>query len=238
MANATLKKELALFNAEYKPTFKSMALNTEFKHIASAYKAGNKAMWQLAISVHKVLTDELWKVLNDFESETAFAKAIGKSSTQVTLYKNAVDFIVNHPDFAITDKDGRLVCGTIPFSKADILSRIKDYDGFCAWVENNYKAEVWTFGDNSIKTMLKAYEKPAIESKDNESDNESDNKHDNRQDTEKVTKDEKMVNIALLDHDGHKMEYDNVPISIFYKVTTLLEEYRQAVYDIDGNKIG
>ena len=238
MANATLKKELALFNTEYKPTFKSMALNTEFKHIASAYKAGNKAMWQLAISVHKVLTDELWKVLNDFESEAAFAKAIGKSNSQVTLYKNAVDFIVNHPDFAITDKEGHLICGTIPFSKADILSRIKDYDGFCNWVQENYKAEVWTFGDNSIKTMLKAYEKPVIETKDSEHDSEQDSEQDSKQDSIKVDKEEKLVNIAIVDHDGNKIEYDNIPISIFYKVTTLLEDYRQALYNAEGDKIG
>ena len=150
----TLRKDLAVLNEEYKPTFKSDALNTEFTRIASAYRAGNKAMWKLAKSVHKVLTDELWKVKGDFQTEGEFAKAIGKSQAQISAYKNAVEFLYNHNDLYQLDGNGDIVTN-IGFSKADILARVDDYDKFDNWVVENYKAHAVEFGDNSIKTMLK-----------------------------------------------------------------------------------
>ena len=226
----TLRKDLAVLNEEYKPTFKSDALNTEFTRIASAYRAGNKAMWKLAKSVHKVLTDELWKVKGDFQTEGEFAKAIGKSQAQISAYKNAVEFLYNHNDLYQLDGNGDIVTN-IGFSKADILARVDDYDKFDNWVVENYKAHAVEFGDNSIKTMLKSYNKPELEDKSQEGIQEG------TQEGTQETKEEAKTSISIILKDGYKVEYDGIPVSIVDKVANLLSEYRQATYDTEGNKI-
>lgn len=233
---ATLKLELAINQDTYKPAYKSEALNKEFLKMASAVRAGNKAMWKFATSVHKVLSDDLWKIQGDFESQAQFAKAIGKSEAQITTYKNAVEFIKKHEDLVKRDKNGDIITG-IPFSKADILSKIENLDEFDKWTQENYKGcHIWEFGDNSIKKMLQAFNKPALENKTDENSNEDSNETTDSKD-EKIKEPEKLTNIAIIDAKGFKVEFDKVPMSIANKALDLLKDYRVATYNPKGEKI-
>ena len=231
---AKLNLELAIAKDTYKPTYKSEALNKEFSKMASAVKAGNKAAWKFATSVHKVLTDELWKIQGDFESQAKFAKAIGKSEAQVTIYKNAVEFIKQHEYLVTRDANGD-INGGIPFSKADILSRIDNLDDFDIWCQENYKGcHIWEFGDNSIKKMYNSFKTPTLEDK--TENNTEDNTEDNTKDKTEVKK-EATRNLSVISHDGYKVDYENIPISIIDKAMNLLAEYRISTYDPNGDKI-
>ena len=233
-----LNLELAIAKDTYKPAYKSDALNKEFSKMASAVKAGNKAAWKFATAVHKVLTDELWKIQGDFESQAKFAKAIGKSEAQVTLYKNAVEFVKQHEELVTRDANGD-INGGIPFSKADILSRIDNLDEFDAWCQENYKGcHIWEFGDNSIKKMYNSYKAPTLEDKtEDKAEDKTEDKAEDKAEDKTENKTEAKRNLSVISHDGYRVEYVDIPISLIDKAMELLSEYRVATYDNEGNKI-
>ena len=166
MANKTLVK-VTKDNA-ITVSFKNAQLTEQVNKIVSAYAMEGKAQWKKAEACYEVINNNLWAKDKDFETEQDFAKFVKVSPAQLSAYKTAVTFIRKHEDLVErSEKTGDILNG-IFMSKAEILGRIKDYEGFNKWCIENYKGEAHTFGDNSLKKLIKIYEAPVIEAKETE----------------------------------------------------------------------
>ena len=152
MDNAIITKENinALQNKELKKNLNAMS---------TAVINGNKASWMYAFHLSNIITGE--QFIDDFKTQTAFAKFIDTSKATITQYVNAVAFVkkMNLVEF---DENRKPLVTLIPCSlgTAYLFSTIpsEDFNDFMIWmweekhIENAYKVSVRT-----LKALIKEY---------------------------------------------------------------------------------
>lgn len=209
-------------------TYKNPELTAAVHTIGNATIVGNMARWQIAKACYNIAQNNLWN--KDFKSQKDFADSIGVANSTITSYKNAVAFTIKHPEMIEVNEIGDIV-GGITVDKADILSKVEDYDGLSAYCVEHEHKEAYTIGDNKLKKVIADYKKTLIEDK------------SNTEDTEETTlnatiSEEKTTKATVIDSNGNRVEYDNIPLSILNRAMDLMSEYVIARYDNEGNKIG
>ena len=217
---------LPLTERKYNNPELTIAVNT----IGNATITGNMATWQIAKACYNIVENKLWN--KDFKSQKDFADSIGYANSTITGYKNAVAFTMIHPDMVDTDENGNVIAG-ITVGKADVLSKIDNYDALVTYCLDTEHTEPHKLGDNKLKKVISEFKK-AIEKKDTENTENTENAI-----TGNVERTENTENIVVTyGKTGIRFECDNVPISIINRVGDLLKEYIVATYDKEGNKIG
>ena len=214
-------------------TYKNPELTNKVHIIGQATIDGNIAIWKMAQACYDIVENKLWD--KDFKNQNDFAKSIGKDTSTITCYKNAVAFIRIHPDMVERDDDNNIV-GGITTNKADILSRVENYDGLVAYCIDKHSTEPYKLGDNALKKVISEFKKSLI------TDNTTDNTEDKKEDTPNVVvknaSEGKTSNVAFKDLDiGLKYEYAGVPLDIVQRVCELLKPYMVAQYNKEGEKI-
>ena len=152
MDNAIITKDNinALQNKELKKNLNAMS---------TAVINGNKASWLYAFHLSNIITGE--QFIDDFKTQTAFAKFIDTSKATITQYVNAVAFVKKMKLVDFDDNNKPLVT-LIPCSlgTAYLFSTIPadDFNDFMVWlweqkhIENAYSVSVRT-----LKALIKEF---------------------------------------------------------------------------------
>lgn len=152
MDNAIITKENinALQNKELKKNLNAMS---------TAVLNGNKASWLYAFHLTNIINGE--QFVDDFKTQTAFAKFIDTSKGTITQYTKAVEFVkkMNLVEF---DENKKPLVTLIPCTlfTAYLFSTIpsEDFNDFMVWlwdekhIENPYGLSV-----RKLKALMKEY---------------------------------------------------------------------------------
>ena len=186
---------------------KSAPLKKELNNISRALEKGKKATWEIAQGYANIVNNKLWE--RDFNSQNKFAEFVGMTSGGMSQFVNAVKFREEHPDIDTT------------VSKSYLLGTIKDFSAVSDYVYTEYKCNIWELSDNSLKAVIREYDK-MLEDK-------------NKEATEEATE-EKTVIITVINADGYKVLCE-MPESIAKEIENMCHDYIIGTYDKDGNKI-
>ena len=195
---------------------KSAPLKKELNTISRALEKGKKATWEIATSYANIVNNKMWE--RDFTSQNKFAEFVGMTSGGMSQFVNAVAFKEKHPEIDTT------------VSKAYILGSIKDYDAVSDYVYTEYKCNIWELSDNSLKGVIRDYNK-MIEAKSTEETLET-------EETKKTEepKEVKNVTITIINKDGYKILCD-MPEDIAKEIENMCHDYIVGTYDKDGNRL-
>ena len=198
---------------------KSAPLNRELNTISRALEKGKKATWEIAQGYANIVNNKLWE--RDFNSQNKFAEFVGMTSGGMSQFVNAVKFREEHPEIDTT------------VSKSYILGTIKNFSDVSDYVYTEYKCNIWELSDNSLKAVIREYDK-MLEDKTKE---EKEEKEETKEETKKETKEEKNVAITIINEDGYKI-LCNMPESIAKEIELMCHDYIIGTYDKEGKKIG
>lgn len=218
-----------------KRTYNNPELTNAVHAIGEATIKGNMERWKIAKACYDIASNNLWN--KDFKSQKDFADSIGYANGTITALKNAVAFTIMHEDMIEKDEDGNII-GGITVDKADILSKVENYDEFNAYCIDHEHKEAHTIGDNKLKKIVAEYKKSLIEDKTSDTKDTNENTTDTPKATVKNVSEGKTSNVAFKDLNiGIKFEYENVPTNIVQRVCELLKPYKVAEYNKDGEKV-
>ena len=202
-------------NATKLANLKSAPLKKELNTISRALEKGKKATWEIAQGYANIVNNKLWE--RDFNSQNKFAEFVGMTSGGMSQFVNAVKFRDEHPEIDTT------------VSKSYILGTIKDFKAVSDYVYTEYQCNIWELSDNSLKSVIRDYDK-MIENKEKET------SEDTSEDTSKEATEEKTVVITVINADGYKVLCE-MPESIAKEIENMCHDYIVGTYDKDGNKI-
>lgn len=141
--------EVMVFSNESINALRNPQLKKSLRAMLAALQTGRKSVWKYAESVHAIVTNETF--VEDFETQTTFAKYVGLSKATITNYIKAVDFA--------NGDDGKAMLGTvqdaITVGKAYMLSsltheQLADFISFYQTEGINLTA----ISDKALKDML------------------------------------------------------------------------------------
>lgn len=166
-------------------------LQVNVNSMIKALNTIDKSTWQYAISLHRIIKEELYK--DDFKNIKEFSQFIDFSQSNITKYVQAVDFSIN-----VLSKDYTI--GSISLSKCYILSCLNDnYNDFITFYKENTKEELTNISKNKLEDLIKLYKK----SLDNVVDNENENGENENQ---KELSDDDIIEFTI-DKVNYQMPY-------------------------------
>lgn len=134
-------------------TLVNKELGKELDNIQSAIATGNNCVWDVARGYANIVNNELFE--EDFEDKKTFSEFVGVSSTTMTQYTKAVEFVDLNKEIEWIDR--------LTVNKAYILSTIDDLGEFINWLKAEKDVEVWEVSDKALKSLYKEYSKPVEE---------------------------------------------------------------------------
>ena len=152
--------EITTYTKESIATLKNTQLKKSLTTMLTASNAGRSALWKYARAVHAIITNNTF--VDDFESQTAFARYIDVSKSTITNYVKAVDFI-NRED--VKEFFGNDV-ESLTVGKAYMLSTLDEDDlrDFLDFIEHE-DFRIFDISDRALRDTLRElyYEKDSAE---------------------------------------------------------------------------
>ena len=192
MDNAIITKENinALQNKELKKNLNAMS---------TAVINGNKASWMYAFHLSNIITGE--QFIDDFKTQTAFAKFIDTSKATITQYVNAVAFVkkMNLVEF---DENKKPLVTLIPCSlgTAYLFSTIPadDFNDFMVWLwEQKHIENAYNISVRTLKALIKEFYADDEEQETETQETETQETETQETETE-IIRDEVIANIKAL----------------------------------------
>lgn len=150
--------EIKTYTKESIASLKNSALKKSLNIMLNASNSGRMALWKYARAVADIIKKESF--VDDFETQTAFARYIDVSKSTITNYVKAVDFVNKDEvkDFFQNDIENISVGKAYMLSTLDD-SEIKDFFSFIEAEDVN----IIEMSEKSLREMLKELYSPEKE---------------------------------------------------------------------------
>ena len=142
--------EIKTYTKESIATLKNSALKKSLNIMLNASNSGRSALWKYAYAIADIIRKESF--VEDFETQTAFARYIDVSKSTITNYTKAVEFVEREDVKSFFQSD----ISNISVGKAYILSTLDEEDlhDFFNFVETE-DMNIIDMSEKTLRAMLK-----------------------------------------------------------------------------------